>query len=85
MEKNWFEYPKNKPHQQIDKYTDFLVAFDNPYYRKPKFEGDISSTPNVPKYYYEVSQWLGDKFLTSKQIRAFMRIPQFKINEVQHV
>lgn len=81
----WLSYPQNKPHAHIDKYVDFLVAFDNPYYRKPKFEGDISSTPNVPKFYYEVSQWTGDKFLTSKPVRAFMRIPQLKISEVKNV
>ena len=71
----WYSYPTHKPHANIDRYVDFLVAFENPYYVKPKFQGDLSSSNNMPKYYTEVAQWIGDKFLTSKPVVAFMRIP----------
>ena len=76
----WHRYPDETP-DKADIYTHFLVAYKNPHYIHAKFKGDISGSVNVPEYYAETAEWLGDSWLTKQKVEAWMKIPAIILGE----
>ena len=69
---SWQTYPEHKPTEE-DIYTEFLVAYNNPRYIHKE-----GISQNIPKYMFEVSQWMGNGFLPDfkNQITHFMPLPK---------
>lgn len=77
----WYKYPDVTP-SDVDRYTDFLVAYPNPRLFTSKF-ANVRFNDGRPPYLYDVANWTGDKFAiidTKVRFWAVITSPEVKKN-----